>query len=155
MTRRFSDPSDLNASHPRPSLRPAAAQPSSTPSSPFTPWEGQAGGKTSAQAMSEANTAWNPRPASAPITDPALLKQHAWQDHLPTPPDESSGFTDADALLRQMGLPPLKKPQSTPSVDKPFVEPLPASAAEFSPPRPTRREPVRFAHIPKDDSTDA
>ncbi|WP_337997073.1 hypothetical protein [Oleispirillum naphthae] len=79
------------------------------------------------------HAATHPRPvlrASAEATPPRL------------PSARPEGFVPMDVLLREMGL-----AAATPDgrSDAPLVAPHSTDIAEFSPPRPLRRPPTRFA----------
>ncbi|MGE4529475.1 MAG: hypothetical protein AB7D00_14005 [Rhodospirillaceae bacterium] len=58
------------------------------------------------------------------------------------PSARPEGFVPMDVLLREMGL-AAGAPDGR--SDAPLVAPHPADVAEFSPPRPLRRPPTRFA----------
>lgn len=78
------------------------------------------------------------------IFDPAathpraeLPARSAWSALPRLPGTRPQGFMPVEDLLKEMGL--ARRPAAAP-----FVAPLPPEQAEFSPPRPLRRAPVRF-----------
>jgi len=64
------------------------------------------------------------------------------------PNDRPEGFVPMDVLLREMGL---AADTPAPREEAPLVAPHPTDVAEFSPPRPLRRPPTRFATAPSRD----
>lgn len=75
---------------------------------------------------------------------PTLKAASPFAPRLPNAGPES--FTPMAELLAEMGLTP-RAPQPA---EAPLVAPHGPGVAEFSPPRPLRRAPTRFAHLAPD-----
>ncbi|MBN2752435.1 MAG: hypothetical protein JXQ84_06970 [Rhodospirillaceae bacterium] len=87
-----------------------------------------------------------------PILHAAATDPHAAPPRLPDM--LPSGFVPMDVLLRDMGLAPAQTSKRLDQTVAPLVAPHATDIAEFSPPRPLRRPPTRFAPTVQTSDTD-
>jgi len=84
------------------------------------------------------------KPFDLTATHPRPVLRAATADAVPPrlPSERPNGFVPMEVLLREMGLTAAKSERQD---EAPLVTPHPTDTAEFSPPRPLRRPPTRFA----------